>query len=152
MHEGRCLRCRVSNQGFTLVELPVVIAFIGILVALLLPVVQALRESVRRLQCSNQLKQLAIVFHHHHDSHGCFPSGGWGDNWVGFPEHGFGRKQSGGWLDYTLPYMGPSALYSLRKGANVAARIAAAVMSVQICSPKDSWIGLLVACICVRKD
>lgn len=133
MHEGRCLCCRVSNQSFTHVELLVVIAIIGILVALLFPVVQALRESIRCLQCSSQQNQLAIVFHHHHNSHGCFPSGGWGYSWVSFPEHGFGRKQSGGWLDNTLPYMGPSALYSLRKGANGAARIAAAVVSVQIC-------------------
>ena len=87
--------------GFTLVELLVVIAIIGILVALLLPAIQAAREAARRTQCKNQLRQLAISFHNHHDTHKFFPSGGWGWAWVGFPEQGSGNKQSGGWL-YSL--------------------------------------------------
>src|SRR5690349_22852048 len=64
------------RKGFTLVELLVVIAIIGVLVALLLPAVQAAREAARRTQCTNHIKQMMLAMHNHESSKKCFPSGG----------------------------------------------------------------------------
>jgi prepilin-type N-terminal cleavage/methylation domain-containing protein/prepilin-type processing-associated H-X9-DG protein len=91
--------------GFTLVELLVVIAIIGILIALLLPAVQAAREAARQTQCCNNLKQMGIGANVHAEKMGYFPSGGWGNDWVGDPTRGFGHMQPGGWIYSLLPYI-----------------------------------------------
>jgi prepilin-type N-terminal cleavage/methylation domain-containing protein len=117
--------------GFTLVELLVVIAIIGVLIALLLPAIQAARESARRTQCGNQLRQLSIAFHNHHDTHGHLPTGGWGWPWLGYPEYGFGKKQPGGWMYNILPFIEQTALHDLGRGATGADRRAATSRRVQ---------------------
>ena len=108
---------RVSHatrkKGFTLVELLVVIAIIGILIALLLPAVQAAREAARRTQCTNHLKQIGLAFHNHHDVYKFFPSGG--DGWSGWtykngkPE--ISPNQEAGWGLQILPYLEQQALW-----------------------------------------
>lgn len=108
---------RQRNTAFTLVELLVVIAIIGILVSLLLPGVQAARETARRLQCSNKLKQIGLAFINHHDAHRHFPTGGWGWSWIGDPDRGFDRKQPGGWIYNVLPFVEESALHQLGAGS-----------------------------------
>lgn len=110
------------SRGFTLVELLVVIAIIGILIALLLPAVQAAREAARRTQCSNHLKQLGLAAHNVMDASGHFPTNGWGWNWLGDSDRGFGRRQPGGWIYNLLPFIEQQAVHDLQKGKTGAAR------------------------------
>jgi prepilin-type N-terminal cleavage/methylation domain-containing protein/prepilin-type processing-associated H-X9-DG protein len=105
-----------ERRAFTLVELLVVIAIIGILVALLLPAVQSARESARRMQCSNNLKQIALGFHTHHAAFERFPSGGWGWLWIGEPDRGTDERQPGGWVYNILPYVEQGNLRDMGKG------------------------------------
>ena len=100
-------------HGFTLVELLVVITIIGILIALLLPAVQAAREAARRMQCSNNLKQMALACLTHEQTHGSFPTAGWGYGWAGVPERGFKEKQPGGWMFNILPYLEQQSLHDM---------------------------------------
>lgn len=101
--------------GFTLVELLVVIAIIGVLVALLLPAVQAAREAARRMQCVNKLKQMGIAMLNHENALGEFPTGGtepWHDR--GGAETGFSKGY--GWMVQILPYVENSNLQNISKG------------------------------------
>lgn len=98
-------------RGFTLVELLVTISIMALLLALLLPAVQSAREAARQIECKNNLKQLAIASHSHHDVHGYFPTGGWGWFWTGDADRGFGKDQPGGWIYNTLPYFEQYSVY-----------------------------------------
>ena len=127
-----------SARGFTLVELLVVIAIIGILVALLLPAVQAAREAARRMQCKNHLKQIGIAVHAHIEAQGEFPTGGWGYGWVGDPDRGFGKEQPGGPFYVLLSFIEESALASTGSGLATNQKMAVIAEVVQR-SPIDTF-------------
>jgi len=107
-------------HGFTLVELLVVIAIIGILVALLLPAIQAAREAARRSQCKNNLRQIAIACLNHESTHKVYPRGGWSWVWMGDPDKGHGPQQPGGWIFVATPYLEEAVVFSVGKGLPVA--------------------------------
>ena len=100
-------RTIVYNRGFTLVELLVVIAIIGILIALLLPAVQAAREAARRMQCTNNLKQIGLAIHGYHDARGRFPANAHYYDKSGAEIEGVSN------LIFLLPYLEQTGLESL---------------------------------------
>lgn len=102
----------VHRRGFTLVELLVVIAIIGILVGLLLPAVQAAREAARRMQCTNNLKNLALSQHNHHDAHKKFSPASYNPAFKGALNGGYNWERIG-WIPAILPYVEQGALYDM---------------------------------------
>jgi prepilin-type N-terminal cleavage/methylation domain-containing protein len=103
---------RFRKLAFTLVELLVVIAIIGILVALLLPAIQAAREAARRTECTNRMKQLAVALHNYHDTHKVFPPAGINYGWADAATNPINGPilNVSGWV-MTLPFLEQQQLY-----------------------------------------
>jgi len=122
-----------ARRGFTLVELLVVITIIGILIALLLPAVQAARAAARRMSCSNNLRQIGIGLHNYHAALGCFPPGGLEPRSPKWPQ---GRQLA--WSVFLLPYVEQQPLYDALDTGKAFdhadnAEAAAAILSLYVC-------------------
>jgi prepilin-type N-terminal cleavage/methylation domain-containing protein/prepilin-type processing-associated H-X9-DG protein len=124
--------CRRRRVGFTLIELLVVIAILGVLIGLLLPAVQKVREAAARLSCQNNLKQIALAFHNHHESLGYLPGGG--GEWWSTPVYvngqpAVGASQDAGWGYQLLPYLEASNAWRGGQASNDLDRARVAVGS-----------------------
>ncbi len=139
---------RPRRRGFTLVELLVVIAIIGILVALLLPAVQAARESARRMQCVNHLKQMSLACHNHHDKYKTFPSGGlgpWPEIEIVNGQIAGPKEQTISWPFQILPFLEQDGIYSIPQGrpqnmvnAEIDEQIGSIIVSFYFCPSRRS--------------
>lgn len=100
------------QRGFTLVELLVVIAIIGILVALLLPAVQAAREAARRMSCGNNMKNIGLALHNYHDAFKTFPPETiWHGNARGVPLNPSAHRRNYTWIALIMPYIEQTTLH-----------------------------------------
>jgi prepilin-type processing-associated H-X9-DG protein len=101
------------RAALTLTELLVILAVFGVVVGLLVPAMQKSRESANLARCTNNLRQLGLAVHQHHDVYGYLPSAGWGSNWVGIADRGTGPNQPGGWAYQALPFLEQLGLHDL---------------------------------------
>jgi prepilin-type N-terminal cleavage/methylation domain-containing protein/prepilin-type processing-associated H-X9-DG protein len=124
-----------GRRAFTLIELLIVIAIIGVLLALLLPAVQAIREAAARIKCANNLKQLSLGCLNHEATLRQLPTGGWGWDWSGDPDRGFNYRQPGGWAYNILPFVEQDNVYRMGAGLPPAAKRAAITQRVAIPLP-----------------
>ncbi len=107
---------RSARVGFTLIELLVVITIIGILMALLLPAVNSVRETARRTQCQNNLRNIGTAWLNYESRFNHFPTNGWGWQWVGDPDRGSQERQPGGWVYNILSDIEQSNIRQLGSG------------------------------------
>lgn len=124
-------RRRRSSQGFSLIELLVVMSIIALLISLLAPAVQSAREAARRLQCTNNLKQLGLACLSHESAVRHMPAGGWCCYAIGNPDRGTDVKQPGGWLFNILPQLEQADVYNLQSGKTGASLKTNAVQMIQ---------------------
>jgi type II secretory pathway pseudopilin PulG len=115
MHSSHCANRR-RGAAFTIVELLIVIAVIAVLAGLLLPAIQAVRESSRASTCRNNAAQLSKGLILLQTAMQAFPSGGWGAEWLGVAERGSEAKQPGGWAFAVLPYIEGQGIYKSVEG------------------------------------
>jgi prepilin-type N-terminal cleavage/methylation domain-containing protein/prepilin-type processing-associated H-X9-DG protein len=100
-------------RGFTLIELLIVMTIISILMSLLFAGVQSVREAANKIVCKNNLAQWGKAVDTHVAIQTWYPTGGWGWDWVGDADRGFGKRQPGGWVYNLLPYIGQQGLHDL---------------------------------------
>jgi prepilin-type N-terminal cleavage/methylation domain-containing protein len=99
-----------ARSGWTLIELLVVIAIVAILVGLLLPAVQKVREAAGRMACQNNLKQIALATHHYHDQQGRIPANPWNYDWTRLNQPA-ATRDSWSWMARLLPYLEQENVY-----------------------------------------
>ena len=107
---------RSIRSAFTLIELMIALAIIGLLLVLGLPAIQAAREASRRTQCRNNLRNLTLAVLNAESTFGTLPSNGWGYRWTGDPGRGYGPTQPGGWIFHILPQIDQRSLFEAGQG------------------------------------